>query len=150
MTENDIHFTYKEGKATFAISSNIDWTISCDGNWCSLSQQTGSNNRTITVSVSENPLNFKYTGGSYTFSIYSNNSWSVSSNANWCEINVMSGSNNGTIKITVPEYTNTYSDRSATITIKSGSKTCTVKVTQEKRPISNLDIDDYSSDTNMN
>lgn len=186
VAEDNIHFTYKEGKATFAISSNIDWTISCDQNWCSLSQQTGSNNRTITVSVSENPLttsrnatltitgsgitrkititqdgetrlsvsnnniNFKYTGGSYTFSVYSNNSWSASSNANWCEIGVKSGTNNGTVIITVPEYTNTSSDRSATITLTSGSKTCTVKVTQEKKPISNLDIDDYSNDTNMN
>ena len=49
-----LHFTYREGQATFEITSNTQWNVSCDAPWVSLSDLSGSNNRTITVSVPSN------------------------------------------------------------------------------------------------
>lgn len=39
---------------TFAITSNMNWTVASDQSWCAISTPTGSNNGTVSFSVSEN------------------------------------------------------------------------------------------------
>lgn len=40
--------------ATFAITSNISWTITSDQTWCTVNPASGSNDGTVTISVEEN------------------------------------------------------------------------------------------------
>ena len=58
-----------EGK-TFTISSNTQWTISCDADWITLNSNSGSENATITVTASNNTTTAQRTA---TITISSNN-----------------------------------------------------------------------------
>lgn len=47
-------FTSEGGSQTISVSSNGDWSVSGESEWCSLSPKTGSGNATVTVTVTEN------------------------------------------------------------------------------------------------
>lgn len=46
----------KNSTGTFEIISNVDWSITFEDDWISLSQTEGSNNATITVTADQNPI----------------------------------------------------------------------------------------------
>jgi hypothetical protein len=46
---------YANSTQTLTIASNINWTASCNQDWLSLSNYTGSNNSTITLTAQNNP-----------------------------------------------------------------------------------------------
>jgi hypothetical protein len=55
---NTLNIAEAEGStATFNVSSNTLWTISCSQPWLTLSSTSGSNNSTITLTASVNPNN---------------------------------------------------------------------------------------------
>ena len=51
---NSLSFNSSVGSNTFAIESNISWTVRSDQTWCTVNTSSGSNNATITVNVIEN------------------------------------------------------------------------------------------------
>jgi hypothetical protein len=56
VSSDTIHLNAQEDSTTnFQITSNTDWKISCDQNWLTLSNDTGSNNSTITLTAMANP-----------------------------------------------------------------------------------------------
>ena len=44
------------GEQTIAVSSNGEWSVSGETDWCSVSPKTGSGNLTVTVTITENKL----------------------------------------------------------------------------------------------
>ena len=86
------------------------------------------------LTVSPSTLNFDYPSGSKTFVITSNLSWTVGSDKSWCTVSQESGSNGATITVYVTANPDN-SNRSATITVKGGSITRTISVTQEAKPV---------------
>jgi len=66
--------------------------------------------------------------------VTSNISWKVSSNASWLTLSKSSGSGNGSFTVYVKANTNISSSRSGKITVKAGSITKTINVTQAKAP----------------
>lgn len=59
-----------------------------------------------------------------------NSSWTISGKPEWLDISAMSGTGTSTVKVWPNSANNSTSERSATLTIKSGSKTITKKVVQ--------------------
>ncbi|MBO5017003.1 MAG: BACON domain-containing protein [Bacteroidaceae bacterium] len=57
-------------------------------------------------------------------------SWTISGKPDWLDISALSGTGKTTVKVWPNSANNSTSDRSATLTIKSGSKTVTKKVVQ--------------------
>ena len=51
-------FTYQGGNCTFEVSSNIDWTVECNQEWCHIEspQETVTGDGNIKIIVDENPL----------------------------------------------------------------------------------------------
>lgn len=54
LDKNNLSFTSTGGSDSFTITSNVNWTITSDQIWCTVSTSSGSKNGTITVYVSEN------------------------------------------------------------------------------------------------
>ena len=54
LNKNNLSFTATGGSDSFTITSNVNWTITSDQTWCTVSTSSGSKNGTITVNVSEN------------------------------------------------------------------------------------------------
>ncbi|WP_165876154.1 chondroitinase-B domain-containing protein [Mariniflexile fucanivorans] len=54
LSNNTLEFNKSANSESFDISSNVNWIISDDASWITLSQTTGSNSGTIAVNVSEN------------------------------------------------------------------------------------------------
>lgn len=77
------------------------------------------------ITVSKSNLDFTYKGGSSSVSIESNVEWTASSDASWC---TLSKTTSG-ITVNV-QSNNSYSSRSANITIKYSSLSITIKVSQ--------------------
>jgi sugar lactone lactonase YvrE len=53
---NNLEVSYMAGTSTFIITSNIDWTISEDADWLTISQTSGSGNDNITINLEANTL----------------------------------------------------------------------------------------------
>ena len=96
------------------------------------------------LTLDKSSLTFGKTGSTASVSVTSNSSWTASSNATWCTVSPTSGSNNGTIKVTTTTN-NSGANRSATITVKWGTKTSTITVSQSYGETS-IDRDDFSGD----
>jgi len=54
LNKNNLSFTATGGSDSFTITANVNWTITSDQTWCTVSTSSGSKNGTITVNVSEN------------------------------------------------------------------------------------------------
>jgi hypothetical protein len=81
----------------------------------------------------ESPVVAGTTGGDYPVVLASNASWTAAVSAEgdgWCTVTPASGTGRGTLTITVAESTLEAPDRSATVTITSGTLTQTVAVRQ--------------------
>ena len=52
--KTSLNFDYASGSTTFAITSNVSWTVQSNQSWCTISPMSGSNNATVTVSVTAN------------------------------------------------------------------------------------------------
>ena len=70
------------------------------------------------------------------FSVSANYSWSVTKSDSWISLYTTSGSGNGTVSYSITENTGT--QRSGTITVKSGSLTATHTITQAAQPTLNI------------
>ena len=102
----------------------------------------------IVLKVSSTSLSFAENGGSENISITCNSDWTVSSNQSWCTVSPASGSNDGTVTVTV-SANDSNSERSASITIKSGNVTQEVSILQAAKPEDGIGRDDYGEDTNL-
>ena len=49
-----LHFPITDGQQSFNITSNTNWYIGSNASWITVSPSSGSNNRTVTVSVTDN------------------------------------------------------------------------------------------------
>lgn len=83
------------------------------------------------VTVSPTSITMESGKGQADFAIYSNSSWTVTSNQSWCYTLTTSGEGNRYIITVYVEPTNSTTDRTATITVKSGTDTATLTVTQK-------------------
>ena len=102
----------------------------------------------IQLKLSADNLSFTSSSGSKTFTITTNYaSWTVSSDkTSWCTVDKSSGSTtSATIKVTVTANTSDYS-RSATITVKSGSATKTMSVSQSGKESQYVSYCDLKTD----
>ena len=59
-----------------------------------------------------------------------NSAWTISGKPGWLDISALSGTGNSTVKVWTNSANNSTSERSVTLTVKSGSKTATKKVIQ--------------------
>jgi len=85
---------------------------------------------TIDLALSSNTVLTTYQGGQYNIDVSCNTSWSVESGyPSWCTVSPLSGNENGTITVTIDENTISAS-REAEITIRSGTVTQIISVTQ--------------------
>jgi uncharacterized protein (TIGR02145 family) len=86
----------------------------------------------------ESPVVAGTTGGAFPVLLASNASWTAAVSAEgdgWCTVTPAAGTGYGTLTITVAESTLEAPDRSATVTITSGTLTQTVAVTQMLIPV---------------
>lgn len=83
------------------------------------------------VTVSPTSITMESGKGQADFAIYSNSSWTVTSNQSWCYTLTTSGEGNRYIITVYVEPNNSTTDRTATITVKSGTVTATLTVTQK-------------------
>ena len=84
----------------------------------------------IRLDVSPTSLNFAAVGGEEWVGINSNTTWTASSNAAWLTLDRTSGNGNGNLRLTAAATT-VDSPRTATVTIRAGSITKSVAITQE-------------------
>jgi len=84
---------------------------------------------TYSLSVSPSNIQAGAEGGVHNVSVTSNTSWTVASNAAWAMVSQTSGSGNANFNITCLAN-ETYSVRTATITVSGGGLTRTVSITQ--------------------
>ncbi len=82
-----------------------------------------------TLQLSSESLSFESSEKSEEITITSNDNWAASSDQSWCTVSPASGTGDGVLNITVQEYSGTES-RSATVTVKAGTLTKAVTVTQ--------------------
>ncbi|MBP3517171.1 MAG: hypothetical protein J6K31_01945 [Parabacteroides sp.] len=54
VSKNSFLFGFETGHGEFTISSNTNWNISSDQSWCNVATTSGSNNKTISFSITEN------------------------------------------------------------------------------------------------
>lgn len=54
VSKNSFLFGSEIGQGEFTISSNTNWNISSDKSWCSVATTSGSNNKTVSFSITEN------------------------------------------------------------------------------------------------
>lgn len=86
-----------------------------------------------TISVSPTSATSPASGRTVTLTVQSNQTWTVSKDQAWATLSTTSGSGNGTVHVTIPNYTNTESDRSVTITFTGNDgQVCTSTITQER------------------
>ena len=84
------------------------------------------------------------TGGKASLSFTSSGSWTATSSAGWCTVSPTSGNaGNATITITAADN-DTYNDRTATVTLKSGNATQTIKVSQVQKDAIVLALSEYT------
>ncbi|MBQ8485403.1 MAG: hypothetical protein IJ534_04600 [Bacteroidaceae bacterium] len=99
----------------------------------------------IDIAATENtsPI-LAQTGGKASLSFTSSGSWTATSSAAWCTVSPTSGnSGNATISITAADNDN-YDDRTATVTLKSGNATQTIKVSQVQKDAIVLALSEYT------
>ena len=169
----ELSFAVSGGSKTVTATSNAKVSVSSNASWCTASVsgstitikatantgytreaivtvKAGSLSRTIKVSqvgvsleVTPSELSFTSSGGRKTATITSNVTFSAESNATWCTVSV-SGS---TIYVSAASNSGV-SERTATVTIKAGGFSKYIRITQSGG--TNIGIDDYPDDTNMN
>lgn len=87
------------------------------------------------LSLDTSNLTFTAESGNRSFSVKSNTSWSVSSDKSWCSVSPTSGKNDGDVLVVV-QANNSTEERTATVTVKAGSITRTLAVSQKGKEAS--------------
>ena len=54
VSPTSLDFSVSGGRKTFTVTSNVDWTVSCDSSWVTFSPPSGTSNGTVTVTVEPN------------------------------------------------------------------------------------------------
>ncbi|MDE7373796.1 MAG: BACON domain-containing protein [Odoribacter sp.] len=83
-----------------------------------------------TLSLSTEELTFEAKGGLLEFTINSSVAWTITGSNAWCQPGATSGTGNTQVKIIAEAYTGT-TDRNVVLTVKAGSLTKTLTVTQK-------------------
>ena len=91
------------------------------------------------LEVSATSVSFVANGAMKTLTVTSNGSWTVSCDADWITLNPTSGTGNGFLTVTCTANTQ-YKGRTATLTLRSGSREKVVQVSQAGVP-STLSLD---------
>lgn len=133
-----------ENKNTTTRSANITVKYGDKSETVTVSQAAAD----VQLAVSPTSLSFTENSGSEDITITCNSDWTVSSNQTWCTVSPASGSNNGKVTVTVIAN-DSNSERSATITVKSGNVTQEVSVTQAAKPEEGIGRNDYDDDINL-
>lgn len=84
------------------------------------------------LSVSTNSFSVNADANTYSFTITSNMDWTVSSDQSWCSLFVTNGTGNQEVSFQVSENTSDQA-RNATITVRAGSITQEIVVTQKEQ-----------------
>jgi hypothetical protein len=102
---------------------------------CSSSSDEPTPTTNVTFTVTPDPVTVEATAGSTEISVLATADWSIESNADWCTVFPTGGVKNETTKITV-KYTalSGIDARTATLTLRSGSSTKAVSLTQNPAP----------------
>ena len=94
------------------------------------SQYKKTNSRYLSVAPSS--INLGYNAGSYNVNIFSDSLWNIESDKSWLTLDKTSGSGREAVMLTFTENL-TEPLRNANITVKSGSITRIIRVTQAKK-----------------
>ena len=89
----------------------------------------------VSLQLSEEKVSVLPMGATNKVNITCNSHWTVRSNADWCKVSPNNGTDNGTITITT-EANNGTTQRTAIVTVQSGSISRTVSVEQESATLS--------------
>jgi hypothetical protein len=86
--------------------------------------------KATTLSLSPSSIDAASTAGSYKLTITGNDAWTITSDQSWCTVQPTSGTGNGEVTVSVQENT-TSGDRSAVLTVTSGSMSKQVNLLQQ-------------------
>lgn len=98
---------------------------------CFTTAEEEGGNDSVVLNVSPLELCFEPEGSSASCSIQSNSPWAASCADSWCSVNPSSGIGDGTLMVSVSNNENP-SNRTTTIQISAGDKTCSISITQNK------------------
>ena len=106
----------------------------------------GGNSSNITLELSTTDIVFEAGGGEKEFYITCNGDWTITNTSQWCKTDITSGNGNATISITV-NPSELYDDQNTNITVKAGTNTKILTVTQKKKDAILLTKDKYDLPT---
>ncbi|WP_187376773.1 MULTISPECIES: BACON domain-containing protein [Butyricimonas] len=106
----------------------------------------GGNSSDITLELSITDIVFEAEGGEKEFYITCNGDWTITNTSQWCKTDITSGNGNATISVTV-NPSELYDDQNTNITVKAGTNTKILTVTQKKKDAILLTKDKYDLPT---
>ena len=106
----------------------------------------GGNSSDITLELSTTDIVFEAEGGEKEFYITCNGDWTITNTSQWCKTDITSGNGNATISVTV-NPSELYDDQNTNITVKAGTNTKILTVTQKKKDAILLTKDKYDLPT---
>lgn len=107
---------------------------------------SGGNSSDITLELSTTDIVFEAEGGEKEFYITCNGDWTITNTSQWCKTDITSGNGNATISVTV-NPSELYDDQNTNITVKAGTNTKILTVTQKKKDAILLTKDKYDLPT---
>lgn len=106
----------------------------------------GGNSSNVTLELSVTDIVFEAGGGEKEFYITCNGDWTIANASQWCKTDITSGNGNATISVTV-NPSELYDDQNTNITVKAGTNTKILTVTQKKKDALLLTKDKYDLPT---
>ena len=106
----------------------------------------GGNSSNVTLELSTTDIVFEAGGGEKEFYITCNGDWTIANASQWCKTDITSGNGNATISVTV-NPSELYDDQNTNITVKAGTNTKILTVTQKKKDALLLTKDKYDLPT---
>ena len=129
VSKNSFLFGSEIGQGEFTISSNTNWNISSDKSWCSVATTSGSNNKTVSFSITENTLTQRRTA-IITINTSSSSIQIVVTQEGKTEVLPNLSVSPGSISVTASEQTSSFDITSnSNWTIASNQTWCTPSVT---------------------
>lgn len=104
----------------------------------------GGNSSNVTLELSTTDIVFEAGGGEKEFYITCNGDWTIANASQWCKTDITSGNGNATISVTV-NPSELYDDQNTNITVKAGTNTKILTVTQKKKDALLLTKDKYDN-----
>ena len=106
----------------------------------------GGNSSNVTLELSTTDIVFEAGGGEKEFYITCNGDWTIANASQWCKTDIISGNGNAAISVTV-NPSELYDDQNTNITVKAGTNTKILTVTQKKKDALLLTKDKYDLPT---